>query len=155
MALVFMRIDVKPEYSQTWFASRPIRQSSLPRLLCLPQLPFLLSLAQAQDKYHGVAKFDVASGKQKKGGGGPPTYTQVFADALVAEARVDERVQVVHAAMGGGTGINHFEKFYPERWGLPGACPLLPLPLICLLYSICDTCRAAWFRSISLEKCGL
>mmetsp|Transcript_7497 Transcript_7497/g.14224 ORF Transcript_7497/g.14224 Transcript_7497/m.14224 type:complete len:735 (+) Transcript_7497:42-2246(+) len=69
----------------------------------------------AQDKYHGVAKFDVASGKQKKGGGGPPTYTQVFADALVAEARVDERVQVVHAAMGGGTGINHFEKFYPER----------------------------------------
>ena len=39
----------------------------------------------------------------------------MFADALVAEARVDDRLHVIHAAMGGGTGINHFEKFYPER----------------------------------------
>ena len=43
------------------------------------------------------------------------TCTQVFADSLVAEAKADAKVQVVHAAMGGGTGINHFEKFYPER----------------------------------------
>lgn len=69
----------------------------------------------AQDKYHGVSKFDVATGEQKKGGSGPPTYTQVYADALVAESKVDDRVHVVHAAMGGGTGINHYEKFYPDR----------------------------------------
>jgi 1-deoxy-D-xylulose-5-phosphate synthase len=43
------------------------------------------------------------------------TYTQFFADALLAEARTDDRVYAVHAAMGGGTGLNHFEKFYPER----------------------------------------
>jgi 1-deoxy-D-xylulose-5-phosphate synthase len=69
----------------------------------------------AQDKYHGVAKFDVASGKQKKASGGIPTYTQVFADALIGEARRDENVVAVHAAMGGGTGLNHFEKYYADR----------------------------------------
>eukprot|EP00238_Polyblepharides_amylifera_P009551 CAMPEP_0196574322 /NCGR_PEP_ID=MMETSP1081-20130531/4057_1 /TAXON_ID=36882 /ORGANISM="Pyramimonas amylifera, Strain CCMP720" /LENGTH=738 /DNA_ID=CAMNT_0041892313 /DNA_START=130 /DNA_END=2346 /DNA_ORIENTATION=- len=70
---------------------------------------------QAQDKYHGVGKFDVATGKQMKGKPSAPTYTQVFADALVAEARADSRVLAIHAAMGGGTGLNHFEKFFPER----------------------------------------
>jgi len=69
----------------------------------------------AQDKYHGVNKFDVASGLQVKPKAKVPTYTQFFADALLAEARVDDRVYAVHAAMGGGTGLNHFEKYFPER----------------------------------------
>lgn len=69
----------------------------------------------AQDKYHGVSTFDVASGKQNKGSGKIPTYTQVFADALVGEASQDESIVAVHAAMGGGTGLNHFEKFFADR----------------------------------------
>jgi len=69
----------------------------------------------AQDKYHGVNKFNVETGKQSSAASAAPSYTQVFADSLVAEAKADAKVQVVHAAMGGGTGINHFEKFYPER----------------------------------------
>lgn len=55
---------------------------------------------------------DPAARKQKKSAGGAPTYTQVFADALIGEAGRDESVVAVHAAMGGGTGLNHFEKFY-------------------------------------------
>jgi len=50
--------------------------------------------------------------KQKKSAGGLPTYTQIFADALIGEAGHDESVVAVHAAMGGGTGLNHFEKFF-------------------------------------------
>ena len=50
--------------------------------------------------------------KQKKSSGGIPSYTQVFADALIGEASRDESVVAVHAAMGGGTGLNHFERFF-------------------------------------------
>ena len=69
----------------------------------------------AQDKYHGVSKFDLASGEQKKASTTIPTYTQVFADAMVGEAMLDDSIVAVHAAMGGGTGINHFEKYFAER----------------------------------------
>ena len=64
----------------------------------------------AQDKYHGVSKFDLASGEQKKASTTIPTYTQVFADAMVGEAMLDDSIVAV-TAMGGGTGINHFEIF--------------------------------------------
>ncbi|WP_300974454.1 1-deoxy-D-xylulose-5-phosphate synthase [Sphingomonas sp. LHG3406-1] len=68
------------------------------------------------DKYHGVVKFDVVTGKQDKGpGGGPPAYTKVFADALVAEASRDEKIVAITAAMPGGTGLDIFEKAHPER----------------------------------------
>jgi 1-deoxy-D-xylulose-5-phosphate synthase len=68
------------------------------------------------DKYHGVVKFDVVSGKQDKGpGGGPPAYTAVFADALTAEARRDDKVVAITAAMPTGTGLDKFEKEFPER----------------------------------------
>ena len=54
----------------------------------------------AADKYHGVVKFDVVSGKQDKGpGGGPPSYTAVFAKALTAEMERDEKVVAITAAM--------------------------------------------------------
>ncbi len=68
------------------------------------------------DKYHGVVKFDVVSGKQDKGpGGGPPSYTQVFADALTAEARRDPKVVAITAAMPSGTGLDRFGAEFPER----------------------------------------
>ena len=70
----------------------------------------------AADKYHGVVKFDVVSGKQDKGpGGGPPAYTAVFADALAAEARRDDKVVAITAAMPSGTGLDKFETEFPER----------------------------------------
>ena len=68
------------------------------------------------DKYHGVVKFDVVSGKQEKGpGGGPPAYTAVFADALTAEARRDDKVVAITAAMPSGTGLDKFEAEFPDR----------------------------------------
>lgn len=70
----------------------------------------------SSDKYHGVVKFDVITGKQEKGpGGGPPAYTKVFADALVAEAERDPKIVAITAAMPSGTGLDHFEKRFPER----------------------------------------
>jgi 1-deoxy-D-xylulose-5-phosphate synthase len=68
------------------------------------------------DKYHGVVKFDVITGKQDKGpGGGPPAYTKVFADALVAEADRDEKIVAITAAMPGGTGLDIFGAAHPSR----------------------------------------
>ena len=68
------------------------------------------------DKYHGVVKFDVVSGKQDKGpGGGPPSYTGVFADALKAEMARDDKVVAITAAMPSGTGLDKVEQAFPER----------------------------------------
>ena len=69
----------------------------------------------AQDKYHGVNKFNFATGEQQKAKPKAPSYTQVFVEALIAEARVDDRVVAIHAAMGGGTGLTEFEKHFPKR----------------------------------------
>ena len=71
---------------------------------------------KAADKYHGVVKFDVVSGKQDKGpGGGPPAYTAVFADALKAEMERDEKIVAITAAMPSGTGLDKVEAAFPER----------------------------------------
>jgi len=70
---------------------------------------------QAADKYHGVGKFDVVTGEQAKGSAGPPSYTSVFADALIAEAEVDDKIVGITAAMPSGTGINKFAERFPER----------------------------------------
>src|SRR5688500_11494273 len=70
----------------------------------------------AADKYHGVVKFDVVSGRQDKGpGGGPPSYTSVFARALAAEMERDEKVVAITAAMPSGTGLDKVEERFPER----------------------------------------
>ena len=70
----------------------------------------------AADKYHGVVKFDIVSGKQDKGpGGGPPAYTSVFADALKGEMARDERVVAITAAMPSGTGLDKVEAAFPDR----------------------------------------
>ncbi|GGB57713.1 1-deoxy-D-xylulose-5-phosphate synthase [Henriciella pelagia] len=67
------------------------------------------------DKYHGVAKFNVVTGEQQKSKSGPPSYTKVFAQSLIEEARKDDRIVGITAAMPGGTGLDLFEKEFPDR----------------------------------------
>jgi 1-deoxy-D-xylulose-5-phosphate synthase len=67
------------------------------------------------DKYHGVNKFNVITGAQVKTKANAPSYTRVFADALVAEARKDPKVVAVTAAMPSGTGLDIFGQEFPER----------------------------------------
>ena len=67
------------------------------------------------DKLHAVSRFNVITGEQVKPPPGPPTYTRVFADALIAEAQRDPAVVAVTAAMPGGTGLDRFAKQFPER----------------------------------------
>ncbi|CAJ0889711.1 1-deoxy-D-xylulose-5-phosphate synthase [freshwater sediment metagenome] len=69
----------------------------------------------ADDKYHGVVKFDVETGKQHKPKANAPSYTGVFAKALVAEAEHDDKVVAITAAMPSGTGLDTFGKHFPER----------------------------------------
>ncbi|XP_051150321.1 probable 1-deoxy-D-xylulose-5-phosphate synthase 2, chloroplastic [Andrographis paniculata] len=69
----------------------------------------------AADKMHGVVKFDVRTGKQAKSKSKTKSYTQYFAESLVAEAKQDDKIVAIHAAMGGGTGLNIFQKQFPDR----------------------------------------
>jgi 1-deoxy-D-xylulose-5-phosphate synthase len=69
----------------------------------------------SNDKYHGVVKFDVATGKQVKAKANAPSYTKVFGESLVKEATKDDRIIGITAAMPSGTGIDVFEKVFPER----------------------------------------
>ena len=69
----------------------------------------------AADKYHGVQKFDVVTGTQAKAPPGPPSYTNVFAAALVAEAERDPTICAITAAMPSGTGLDKFAKAFPDR----------------------------------------
>lgn len=69
----------------------------------------------AFDKYHGVARFDVGTGKQHKSVSKTPSYTSVFANALIAEAEHDRKVVAITAAMPGGTGLNIFGERFPKR----------------------------------------
>nr|WCO04846.1 1-deoxy-D-xylulose 5-phosphate synthase [Salvia miltiorrhiza] len=70
---------------------------------------------KAADKYHGVTKFDPATGKQFKSSAPTQSYTTYFAEALIAEAEVDKDIVAIHAAMGGGTGLNLFQRRFPTR----------------------------------------
>lgn len=71
---------------------------------------------EAADKYHGVAKFDVVSGKQDKGpGGGPPAYQNVFGETLAKIADTDPRICAITAAMPSGTGVDKFATAHPDR----------------------------------------
>jgi 1-deoxy-D-xylulose-5-phosphate synthase len=69
----------------------------------------------SQDKYHGVVKFDVATGKQHKAKSAAPSYTKVFGESLVKEAQADDRIVAITAAMPGGTGVDIFGKAFPDR----------------------------------------
>ena len=67
------------------------------------------------DKYHAVSRFNVVTGDQVKAPPGPPTYTRVFADALIAEAAADPKVVAINAAMPSGTGLDRFAARFPDR----------------------------------------
>ena len=69
----------------------------------------------AADKYHGVSRFNVITGEQQKGKAGPPSYTKVFAQSLISEAKKDDRIVAVTAAMPGGTGLDLFGDVFPTR----------------------------------------
>uniref|UniRef100_M4CCA2 1-deoxy-D-xylulose-5-phosphate synthase n=1 Tax=Brassica campestris TaxID=3711 RepID=M4CCA2_BRACM len=70
---------------------------------------------RADDKYHGVVKFDPATGKEFKNIAETKSYTTYFAEALIAEAEEDKDVVAIHAAMGGGTGLNLFQRRFSTR----------------------------------------
>jgi 1-deoxy-D-xylulose-5-phosphate synthase len=70
---------------------------------------------KSADKYHGVVKFDVATGRQNASGARAPTYTRVFGESLAREAAKDPKVVAITAAMPAGTGLDIFGKRFPER----------------------------------------
>ncbi|PKI42099.1 hypothetical protein CRG98_037552 [Punica granatum] len=69
----------------------------------------------ADDKMHGVVKFDPKTGQQFKSKSSTQSYTRYFAESLIKEAEVDDKIVAIHAAMGGGTGLNFFQKKFPDR----------------------------------------
>ena len=69
----------------------------------------------AADKYHGVAKFDVVTGKQAKPTPNAPSYTKVYGETLVKLAEKDDKVTAITAAMPSGTGVNIFADHFPDR----------------------------------------
>src|SRR5437016_3803526 len=70
---------------------------------------------KSADKYHGVVKFDVLTGVQAKAKSNAPQYTKVFAESLIKEARKDDKIVAVTAAMPSGTGLDVFGKAFPAR----------------------------------------
>ena len=69
-----------------------------------------------REKYHAVGKFDVVSGKAATSKSNAPSYTKVFAESLIEEARKDKKIVAITAAMPSGTGLNYFEDEFPERY---------------------------------------
>lgn len=71
---------------------------------------------QADDKYHGVGRFDVVTGEREKKTSNAPSYTKVFSDELLRIGGMDDKVCAITAAMPGGTGLDAFADAYPERF---------------------------------------
>ena len=70
---------------------------------------------KSDDKYHGVGKFNVATGVQQKSESKAPSYTKVYANSLISEAKKDKKIVAITAAMPGGTGVDLFQKVFPNR----------------------------------------
>jgi len=70
------------------------------------------------DKFHGVGRFNVVTGAQEIAAGSPPSYTKVFANALIEEARADDKIVAITAAMPSGTGLDRFAQAFPARGDL-------------------------------------
>ncbi len=70
---------------------------------------------ESGDKYHGVSKFNVSTGEQSKSKSNTPPYTKVFAETLIKHAEQDTKIVGITGAMPSGTGLNLFEKRFPER----------------------------------------
>tara|TARA_B100001121_G_scaffold310332_1_gene340761 strand:- start:853 stop:2766 length:1914 start_codon:yes stop_codon:yes gene_type:complete len=67
------------------------------------------------DKYHGVSKFNITTGEQSKSSSNTPSYTKVFAETLIKHAEQDTKIIGITGAMPSGTGLNLFEKKFPDR----------------------------------------
>ena len=70
---------------------------------------------ESGDKYHGVSKFDISTGEQSKSKSNTPSYTKVFAETLIKHAEQDTKIVGITGAMPSGTGLNIFEKRFPDR----------------------------------------
>ena len=70
---------------------------------------------ESGDKYHGVSKFNIATGEQSKSKSNNPSYTKVFAETLIKHAEQDTKIIGITGAMPSGTGLNIFEKKFPDR----------------------------------------
>ncbi len=70
---------------------------------------------ESGDKYHGVSKFNVLTGEQSKGKSKAPSYTKIFANTLIKHAENDTKIVAITGAMPSGTGLDLFEKRFPER----------------------------------------
>ena len=70
---------------------------------------------ESSDKYHGVSTFNIATGKQSKSKSNAPSYTKVFANTLIKHAENDTKIVAITGAMSSGTGLDLFEKKFPER----------------------------------------
>ena len=70
---------------------------------------------ESADKYHGVGRFNLVTGTQEKAAPGGPSYTKVFAKALIEEARHDDKIVAITAAMPSGTGLDKFGEAFPDR----------------------------------------
>tara|TARA_B100001248_G_scaffold243145_1_gene211201 strand:- start:979 stop:2898 length:1920 start_codon:yes stop_codon:yes gene_type:complete len=70
---------------------------------------------ESGDKYHGVSKFNVTTGEQSKSVSSTPSYTKVFAETLIKHAEQDTKIVGITGAMPSGTGLNLFEKRFPDR----------------------------------------
>ena len=70
---------------------------------------------ESSDRYHGVSSFDVDTGAQRASSSNAPSFTKVFAQSLITEARLDDRICAITAAMPSGTGVDLFERVFPDR----------------------------------------
>ena len=70
----------------------------------------------SEDKFHGVSKFNINTGKQEAKSTNLPAYTKIFSDQLIQEAKSDEKIIAITAAMPSGTGLDAFQKKYPRRY---------------------------------------
>ena len=106
------------ELIETFKNVRDIEENEHPVLVhCRTEKGYGYAPSQSDPiKYHGVSQFEVSSGAMKKSSGGPPSWTEIFADALIALAHDDARIVGITAAMAGGTGLDRFERAFPDRF---------------------------------------
>ena len=75
-----------------------------------------LPAENSNEKFHGVSKFNITTGEQQKSKDNKPSFTNIFSNALIKEAEKDKKIIAITAAMPSGTGLNHFQKKFPERF---------------------------------------
>jgi 1-deoxy-D-xylulose-5-phosphate synthase len=106
------------QLTETFSNVRDIEDNEHPVLIhCRTEKGYGYEFSHADPvKYHGVEQFEVSSGAMKKASAGPPSWTGAFADALIELAKDDPRIVGITAAMAGGTGLDKFQKSFPDRF---------------------------------------